>query len=140
MRSPARLLQIFASVGVANFAYAFTLNRCSGIIGSHSKSSLSLVGQRQRPESPAFRSASTSLQMVWKAPPAFKGFGKAPEDPTDRTPKSADEPCVCESGKAYKDCCQPFHAGQAWPDTPEQLMRSRSPLPPRSLLKPCCWC
>jgi hypothetical protein len=133
MRSPARILQIFASVGVANFAYAFTLNKCSGIIGVHSKSALSLAGRRQHPESsppPPFRSAATSLRMASKAPPAFKGFGKAPEDPTDRAPKSADEPCVCESGKAYKDCCQPFHTGQAWPGTPEQLMRSRSSPPP----------
>ena len=137
MKSPARLFQLFASVGVADIAYAFTLNTCSGIVGVHPKSALSLAGRPPYLESSPthradpFRSALTSLRMASKAPPAFKGFGKAPEDPTDRTPKSADEACVCESGKAYKDCCQPFHAGQAWPSTPEQLMRSRlTPLSP----------
>jgi len=34
------------------------------------------------------------------------------------------QPCPCGSQKAYGDCCQPFHQGQAAP-TPEALMRSR---------------
>ena len=67
----------------------------------------------------------TTLRMASKAQPPFKGFGKAPEGPPSRTPSSADELCVCESGKKYQDCCQPFHTGQTWPSTPEQLMRSR---------------
>lgn len=33
-------------------------------------------------------------------------------------------PCPCHSGKAYADCCQPLHSGQAAPDA-ERLMRSR---------------
>jgi len=33
--------------------------------------------------------------------------------------------CVCGSGKAAAACCQPYLTGQAQPQTPEQLMRSR---------------
>ena len=32
--------------------------------------------------------------------------------------------CPCHSGRRYKECCQPYHAGEAAP-TPETLMRSR---------------
>jgi SEC-C motif domain protein len=32
--------------------------------------------------------------------------------------------CPCFSGKAYNDCCQPLHEGEAAPDA-ERLMRSR---------------
>jgi hypothetical protein len=40
-------------------------------------------------------------------------------------PESADEPCECQSGLAYGQCCKPFHDGEKWPETPLQLMRSR---------------
>ena len=33
--------------------------------------------------------------------------------------------CPCQSGKIFQDCCQPFLMGKTFPDTPEQLMRSR---------------
>ncbi len=33
--------------------------------------------------------------------------------------------CPCCSGKNYADCCQPFHLYQSFPQTAEQLMRSR---------------
>lgn len=33
--------------------------------------------------------------------------------------------CPCNSGKQYTDCCSPFISGDAFPETPEQLMRSR---------------
>jgi SEC-C motif-containing protein len=33
--------------------------------------------------------------------------------------------CPCKSGKAYQQCCSPFHLGDKKPDTCEQLMRSR---------------
>jgi SEC-C motif-containing protein len=39
----------------------------------------------------------------------------------DRPPTSA---CPCSSGRTYKRCCLPFHAGKPAP-TPEALMRSR---------------
>lgn len=32
--------------------------------------------------------------------------------------------CLCSSGKAYEECCEPFHKG-AIPETALQLMRSR---------------
>lgn len=32
--------------------------------------------------------------------------------------------CPCGSGKAYRDCCHPFHNGESAP-SPEALMRSR---------------
>ena len=34
------------------------------------------------------------------------------------------EPCPCGSGKHYPQCCGQYLAGQ-WPETAEQLMRSR---------------
>lgn len=33
--------------------------------------------------------------------------------------------CNCQSGKEYADCCQPFHLYNIYPETAEQLMRSR---------------
>jgi SEC-C motif-containing protein len=33
--------------------------------------------------------------------------------------------CPCGSKKPYAECCQPFHQGEAFPATAEQLMRSR---------------
>ena len=33
--------------------------------------------------------------------------------------------CPCKSRETYAACCQPFHLGQAKPDTALQLMRSR---------------
>jgi SEC-C motif-containing protein len=41
---------------------------------------------------------------------------------------SAKTPCPCHSGRAYGDCCGPWHAGLAQgkhAPTPEALMRSR---------------
>lgn len=38
------------------------------------------------------------------------------------------DPCPCggyESHTTYAECCQPFHTGKGYPQTPEQLMRSR---------------
>ena len=33
--------------------------------------------------------------------------------------------CLCGSGKVYAECCEPFHLKQRFPETAEQLMRSR---------------
>jgi SEC-C motif-containing protein len=33
--------------------------------------------------------------------------------------------CPCGSGDAYGKCCGPYHRGDADPETPEELMRSR---------------
>ncbi|MGA2654830.1 MAG: YchJ family protein [Gammaproteobacteria bacterium] len=33
--------------------------------------------------------------------------------------------CPCQSQKSYAQCCEPFITGNARPQTPEQLMRSR---------------
>jgi len=33
--------------------------------------------------------------------------------------------CPCTSGRAYADCCAPFHRGEREAPTPEALMRSR---------------
>lgn len=33
--------------------------------------------------------------------------------------------CYCQSGLSYEACCKPFHQGQCFPDSAEQLMRSR---------------
>lgn len=45
-----------------------------------------------------------------------------------RTPVAKTPPdghCPCGSGRDYGDCCGPFLAGSAVPETAEQLMRSR---------------
>lgn len=34
-------------------------------------------------------------------------------------------PCPCGSRKPFQDCCEPFLNGEKFPETPEQLMRSR---------------
>lgn len=36
-----------------------------------------------------------------------------------------DAACPCQSGKAYGQCCRPFHRGDADAPTAEALMRSR---------------
>jgi SEC-C motif-containing protein len=33
--------------------------------------------------------------------------------------------CPCCSGKSYEDCCKPFHKKEKFPQTAEELMRSR---------------
>ncbi|QQL44884.1 YchJ family protein [Sulfuriroseicoccus oceanibius] len=33
--------------------------------------------------------------------------------------------CPCGSGRNYGECCHPYHKGKAYPETAEQLMRSR---------------
>ncbi|SEQ16814.1 YchJ family protein [Basfia succiniciproducens] len=35
------------------------------------------------------------------------------------------QPCLCQSGKQYADCCAPLHTRQILPANAEQLMRSR---------------
>lgn len=35
------------------------------------------------------------------------------------------KPCPCCSGKAYTECCEPYHTGAAAAPTAEALMRSR---------------
>ncbi|WP_160297457.1 YchJ family protein [Demequina flava] len=34
-------------------------------------------------------------------------------------------PCPCGSGASFAECCRPFLRGERFPDTAEQLMRSR---------------
>lgn len=43
----------------------------------------------------------------------------------DFSDPGADEPCPCGSGRAYGECCLPFHDGKGWPATPEELVRAR---------------
>ncbi|MFQ9135082.1 MAG: SEC-C metal-binding domain-containing protein, partial [Haemophilus parainfluenzae] len=33
--------------------------------------------------------------------------------------------CPCQSSLSYEDCCGRFHSGNLFPETAEQLMRSR---------------
>ena len=37
-----------------------------------------------------------------------------------------DSACPCQSNKSYEDCCGRFHTHAQFPETAEQLMRSRS--------------
>ncbi len=39
--------------------------------------------------------------------------------------KTKENSCPCGSGRDYAACCGRFHEGLAWPETPEELMRSR---------------
>ena len=34
-------------------------------------------------------------------------------------------PCPCGSGRCYRNCCGSYHSGKNFPETAEQLMRSR---------------
>ena len=36
-----------------------------------------------------------------------------------------DSACPCQSNTSYEDCCGRFHAHMQFPETAEQLMRSR---------------
>ncbi|WP_417593972.1 YchJ family protein [Oceanospirillum sp.] len=38
---------------------------------------------------------------------------------------TSDQPCYCQSGQDFGNCCEKFITGKQLPDTPEQLMRSR---------------
>lgn len=33
--------------------------------------------------------------------------------------------CPCCSGKSYEECCKPFHTNEKFPQTAQELMRSR---------------
>jgi SEC-C motif-containing protein len=35
------------------------------------------------------------------------------------------QPCPCQRGDSYAECCAPFHRAESWPSTAERLMRSR---------------
>ena len=37
----------------------------------------------------------------------------------------SEQPCPCESGASYAECCQPYHLGKTKAPTAETLMRSR---------------
>lgn len=46
--------------------------------------------------------------------------------PMKRVPREREiSLCPCKSHRTYADCCQPFHHGNARPETAEELMRSR---------------
>ena len=42
-----------------------------------------------------------------------------------RGARSAALKCPCGSGGRYRECCEPFHRGEAQTDTAEQVMRAR---------------
>ncbi|GFR53152.1 hypothetical protein Agub_g15872 [Astrephomene gubernaculifera] len=55
-----------------------------------------------------------------------KGFGVKPKAvPKPRKDQPAPEPCPCDSGKAYKNCCGPVHRGERIALTPEDTLRAR---------------
>ena len=61
-------------------------------------------------------------------PPPPPGFGKkeaAPKKPKEVKEDVGAGPCGCKSGKTYAECCQPFHKGKKYPQTPEALFRCR---------------
>ena len=125
MWRPISLTCILAFLFDYKLAGAFSLMNLHGSRHVHTARETSPAGGGSLLSISSIRDSGRIALFMATKPPAFKGFGKAPEAPFDRVPESADEPCICESGKAYKNCCQPFHAGKEWPSTPEQLMRSR---------------
>ena len=65
--------------------------------------------------SPTTRSTSSSrLYMAG-------GFGKV----VASSPSSSHSQCLCNSGKTYQECCEPYHSGTALPPTSTALVRSR---------------
>lgn len=63
----------------------------------------------------------SSHQTIYMA-----GFGKPKESSEKKeSGPSADAPCACGSGKAYKSCCQPFHDTAVDASTPVEIIRGR---------------
>ncbi|EFJ52981.1 hypothetical protein VOLCADRAFT_102602 [Volvox carteri f. nagariensis] len=57
---------------------------------------------------------------------ATKGFGAKPKAvPKPKKDNPAPEPCPCDSGKAYKNCCGAVHRGETVAATPEATLRAR---------------
>lgn len=59
--------------------------------------------------------------------PAKKGFGTPLPKPATKQAKQQPvvEQCPCASGKAYKNCCEPFHKGPDPAPTAEATLRAR---------------
>merc|ERR1712151_761634 len=63
----------------------------------------------------------------------LKGFGAAPPSLEEvaakfktRLPEKANIlPCPCGSGDLYEKCCEPYHAGKKYPETPTKVLQSR---------------
>ncbi|MCJ8328529.1 MAG: SEC-C domain-containing protein [Lentisphaeria bacterium] len=39
--------------------------------------------------------------------------------------KKENNPCPCGTGELYENCCERFYSGKSFPETAEELMRSR---------------
>eukprot|EP00198_Chlamydomonas_reinhardtii_P009928 XP_001699265.1 hypothetical protein CHLREDRAFT_206019 [Chlamydomonas reinhardtii] len=71
----------------------------------------------------ATQNAATRRAVVVQA---SKGFGAAqPKKFVQRKDAATPDPCPCESGKAYKNCCGPYHRSEALAPTPEATLRAR---------------
>ncbi|KAG1660715.1 hypothetical protein FOA52_014335 [Chlamydomonas sp. UWO 241] len=86
-----------------------------------------MIGRQALGRAPlqGMRTARAPLRLVAQAKgkasssaPAAKGFGTKP-------PPSKQNTCSCGSNVVYKDCCEPFHAKKAVPDSAELLLRAR---------------
>ena len=53
------------------------------------------------------------------------GFGKTSEPVTKTKIPPSDELCACKSGKAYGECCKPYHDGLVIATNPIAVIRSR---------------
>jgi SEC-C motif-containing protein len=88
-----------------------------------SSSSSALNAQKPKKKKPSQNSST------------IKGFGAPPltlEDTLasfpNRLPAAEDidtATCPCGSGSVYTDCCAVFHRGEAFPQSPEKVLRSR---------------
>ena len=136
MRRPiADVIWILAFAMDHKFANAFSFTKSYVAVEAHGMSGTSPTGPVSLLSTMRIRDTRQHAVCMAAKAPAFKGFGKVPEGPFNRMPQSGDDLCVCESGKAYKDCCQPFHTEKEWPSTPEQLMRSRFGRPSSHLIR-----
>ena len=69
------------------------------------------------------RRAASTKKGFGAPPPTFEELAsgvknRLPED-------SSTAPCPCGSGKAYGDCCQPYHSGSKFPQSPREVLQTR---------------
>lgn len=50
---------------------------------------------------------------------------RPPQFPKRKWLTMSEKPCPCGSGKAFRQCCQLYLSGRAYPNNAEALMRSR---------------
>uniref|UniRef100_A0A7S0AHI5 YchJ-like middle NTF2-like domain-containing protein n=1 Tax=Minutocellus polymorphus TaxID=265543 RepID=A0A7S0AHI5_9STRA len=69
------------------------------------------------------RQAASTRKGFGAPPPTFEQVASGLKN---RLPEAASsEACPCGSGQKYGDCCQPFHLGSKWPQSPREVLQTR---------------